>query len=63
MDYCGQNNLIIKNGYLLLLIGNSLNCLQKIKPFTKLDLIHIYYRMRIREVNKWKTIFKLRYIL
>ena len=55
--YRGLNNLTIKNRFLLLLIGKSLNCLGRIKRFTQLDLINAYHQMRIRKSNEWKTAF------
>ena len=43
VDYQGFNNLRIKNCYLLLLIGESLDCLGHAKCFTYLDLTNAYY--------------------
>ena len=58
INYRGLNNLTIKNCYLLLLIGELLNCLSPAKCFTQLDLANAYHRMRIQEDNKWKTAFQ-----
>ncbi len=52
VDYQGLNNLIIKNPYLLPLIGESLDQLGWAQYFTQLDLTNAYYRMRIREGGK-----------
>ena len=52
IDYQGFNNLIIKNRYLLLLIGKSLDCLGCAKHFTQLNLTNAYHRMRIWEGNE-----------
>ena len=52
VDYRGLNNLTIKNWYPLLLIGESLDRLGRIKRFTQLDLISAYHQMRIREGDK-----------
>ena len=52
MDYQGLNNITIKNLYLLLLIGESLDQLGQAKQFTQLDLIKAYYWMRICEGDK-----------
>ena len=43
IDYQGLNNLTNKNHYLLLLIGESFNCLGCAKHFTQLDLTNIYH--------------------
>ena len=61
MDYWGLNNLIIKNRYPLLLIGESLDWLGQTKQFTQLDLTNAYHQMRICKGNKWKTAFRTRY--
>ena len=61
VDYRGLNNITIKNRYPLPLIGESLDRLGRAKRFTQLDLTNAYYRMRIREGDKWKTAFRTRY--
>ena len=61
VDYRGLNNLTIKNRYLLPLIGESLDRLDRAMRFTQLDLISAYHQMRIKEGNKWKTAFQIRY--
>ena len=38
-----------------------LDRLSRAKIFTKLDLRDAYYRLRIKEGNKWKIAFKTRY--
>ena len=43
VDYRRLNNLMIKNCYLLLLIGELLNCLGYTKHFTQLDLTNVYH--------------------
>ena len=57
IDYQELNNLTIKNHYLLALIGKLLDCLDRAKHFTQLDLTNAYHRIRIQEVDKWKTGF------
>ncbi len=57
VDYRGLNNLTIKNWYPLLLVGESLDRLGWAWHFTQLDLTNAYYRIRIREGDKWKTAF------
>ncbi len=61
VDYRGLNNLTIKNRYPFLLIGEALDCLGWAKQFNQLDLTSAYHPMRIREGNKWKTTFCIRY--
>lgn len=52
VNYQGLNNLIIKNRYLLSLIGKCLGRLGQVKQFTQLDLTNAYHGMRIRENDK-----------
>ena len=61
VDYRGFNNLTIKNHYSLPLIGESLNCLGRVKRLTQLDLTNTYHRMRIWKGDKWKTTFQTWY--
>ena len=61
VDYRGLNNLTIKNRYPLPLIGESLDRLGRAKRFTQLDLTSAYHQMRIKEGDKWKTVFRTRY--
>ena len=61
VDYWGLNNIIIKNRYLLPLVGESLDCLGRAKQFTQLDLTSAYHQMKIKEGDKWKTAFQTRY--
>ena len=61
VDYWGFNNLTIKNQYPLLLIGEALDQLGRVKQFTQLDLTSPYYQMQIREGKEWKTALKTWY--
>ena len=61
VNYWGLNNLTIKNRYPLPLIGKSLDWLGQAKRFTQLKLTSAYHRMRIKEGNEWKTVFRTRY--
>ena len=61
VNYRGLNNITIKNGYLLPLVGESLDRLGRAKQFTQLDLTSAYHRMRIKEGDEWKTAFRTRY--
>jgi hypothetical protein len=42
-------------------VKEILNRLNGVIIYTKLDLKNIYYKIRIREGDEWKTIFKIRY--
>lgn len=55
VDYEELNNLTIKNCYLFLLMGKSLDRIDQAKHFTQVDLISVYYQMRIQNNDKWKT--------
>ena len=61
VDYQGLNNLTIKNRYLLPLIGESLDRLERARQFIQLKLTSAYHQIRIREGNEWKTAFKTQY--
>ena len=52
VNYQDLNYLTIKNQYLLLLIGESLDWLEQAKSFTQLDLTTVYHRMRIKKGDK-----------
>ena len=57
VDYRSLNNLMIKNQYLLPLIGESLDRLGQAKRVTQFNLTSAYHRIRIKEGNEWKTAF------
>ena len=61
VNYRGLNNITIKSWYPLLLVGESLDSLGRVKRFTQLDLTSTYHRMRIKEGDEWKTAFRTRY--
>ena len=61
VNYQGLNNLMIKNRYLLLLIGKFLDQLSQAKQFTQLDFTSPYHQIRIKEDNAWKTAFQTQY--
>ena len=48
VDYRGLNLVMIKNCYLLSLINKSLNCLEQVKIFIKLDLTLVYHCIQIK---------------
>ena len=60
-NYQGLNNLTIKKWYSLPLIGKFLDWLGQAKQFTQLDLTSAYHQMRIKEGDKWKTVFQTKY--
>ena len=49
INHWDLNNLMIKNQYPRLLIGEALNQLGRAKRFIQLDITTTYYQMRIRE--------------
>jgi hypothetical protein len=61
VDYRGLNRITIKNRIPLLLISETMDRLYRAKIYTKLDLKNAYYRLRIREGNEWKTVFRICY--
>ena len=61
VNYQDPNNLMIKNQYLLPLIGESLNRLGKTRQFTQLNFTSAYHRMKIRKEDEWKTTFSIWY--
>jgi len=48
---------MIKNNYLLPLISDIVKNIETKKVFTKLDLRWRYNNVRIKERDKWKTVF------
>ena len=61
VDYRGLNALTLKNRYLLLLIGETIDRLSGAKIFIQLDLKDAYHCIRIRKGDEWKTAFRTRY--
>ena len=61
IDYRGLNAIIIKNRYFFSLISETLNRLCESKIFIKLNLKNVYYRLRIKIDDEWKTTFRTRY--
>jgi hypothetical protein len=52
---------MIKNRHPLLLLGEILDRLNGAAVYTKLDFTNIYYKIRIRKGDEWKTTFKIKY--
>jgi len=63
IDYRGLNAITRKDRYLLPLINEILCSLSKAKWFTKLDVISVFHKIRIKEGDEWKTAFRTRYSL
>jgi hypothetical protein len=61
VNYRDFNKITVKNRYPFLLIGEILDRLNGAAVYTKLDFKDIYYRIRIRKKDEWKTIFRIRY--
>ncbi|CAG8974418.1 hypothetical protein HYALB_00010058 [Hymenoscyphus albidus] len=61
VDYRGLNAITIKNRYPLPLVQETLQRISRAKYFTKLDVIHAFNRIRIKEGDEWITAFNTRY--
>lgn len=61
VDYRDLNNITEKSRYPISLISETLVKLARTKWCTKLDVIHAFNRMRIKERNEWLTTFNTRY--
>jgi hypothetical protein len=61
VDYRLLNDITVKNSYPLPLISELQDRLQRAQWFTKLDIIETYIRIRIKEGEKWKTVFKTKF--
>ena len=61
IDYCGLNNITVKNHYPLPLISSLLSQLGKARRFTKIDLRGAYNLVRMRAGDEWMTAFRTRY--
>ena len=61
VNYRGLNALTVKNRYPLPLINELLDRLNGSIVFSKIDLRNAYHRIRIREGDEWKIVFRTRY--
>ena len=61
VNYKSLNAIIIKNRHSLSFIIETLNRLCNVKHFMKLNLKNVYYRIRIKWDDEWKTTFRTRY--
>ena len=63
MDYRGLNNITRKNRYPLPLIKEILNGILKVRYFTKLNIMAVFYKICIVKGLKWIIVFRMRYRL
>jgi hypothetical protein len=61
VNYRDLNKITIKNRYPLSLVGKTLNRFSGAAVYTKLDLKEVYYKIRIKKEDEWKTAFRIRY--
>ena len=61
MNYRDLNVIIVKNRYSLSLISEILNRLNHVKIFTKLNIIFVFNRLRIKKEDEALTIFRTRF--
>ena len=63
VNYRDLNVIIVKNRYSLSLISEILNRLSHVKIFTKLNIIFVFNRLRIKKEDETLTIFRTRFDL
>ena len=61
INYRGLNKISQKNKYPLPLLTDLLDAPWKAQIYTKIDLRHAYYLVRIADGDEWKTTFCIRY--
>ena len=61
VNYRNLNAMKIKNRHSLFLITETLNRLNDVKKFIKIDLKNVYHKIHIKQNDKWKTTFRTRY--
>ena len=61
VDYRGLNSIIVKNRYPLPLITEIIDRVIGAKYFSKIDLKDVYYCLRIKAGDEWKTAFCTHY--
>jgi hypothetical protein len=61
VNYKDFNKITIKNRHSFFLIRKTLNRFNGTAIYTKLDFKNIYYKIRIKERDEWKKIFRIRY--
>ena len=63
VDYRDLNAISLKNQYSLLLFRETLDCLNSVKYYFKIDIIVAFNRLRIVFDEKYKIVFRTRYDL
>jgi len=61
VDYQGLNAIMVKNRYPLPLITEIIDRVTGAYYFSKIDLKDVYYWLRIKAGDEWKTAFQTRY--
>ncbi len=61
VNYWDLNKITVKNHQSLSLISETLDRLNKVKQFIKLNLKNIYYCLRIQHEDEWKMMFHTHY--
>ena len=61
IDYRALNAVTVKNRYPIPLISETLGKLAGSVRYTKLDVIHAFNQIRMKEGHKWLTAFNSRY--
>ena len=61
VNYCALNAVTIKNQYPIPIINKTLGKLTHAVHFTKLDIIAMFNRMRMKEGQEWITAFNIRH--
>jgi hypothetical protein len=59
--YRGFNKITVKNRYSFSLVRETLNRFNRAAIYTKLDFKEVYYKIRIKKEDEWKTIFRIKY--
>ncbi len=57
VNYKALNNIMIKNSYLLSLISELQDRLQKAQWFMKFNILEAFNWIQIKEEDEWKTVF------
>ena len=61
VNYRNLNNIIKKNKYSIFFFSETLTKFVKTKWFIKLNIIHVFNRIKIKKKHKWLTAFNTKY--